>query len=89
MLTPLADRILVERIDAVKSSSGLLYIPECAPKDAMCKGKVISVGPKVKAKLKRGDLVAFSGRWDDLPEIHSLPKNYQMIREGDVGGVYA
>lgn len=87
MLTPLADRILVERIEVTKVGS--LYIPECAPKDAMCKGKVISVGPKVKAKLKKGDLVAFSGRWDDLPELHSLPKNYQMIREGDVGGVFA
>lgn len=87
MLTPLADRILVERIDATKV--GLLYIPECAPKDAMCKGKVISVGPKVKAKLKKNQIVAFSGRWDDLPGLHSLPRNYQMIREGDVGGVFA
>ena len=55
----------------------------------MSEGIVRGVGPKVKAKLKLGSKIAFSGRWDDAENATTLPRNYQMIREGDVGGVFA
>lgn len=85
MLKPLAGRVLVRRIDAVRS--GLLWLPEVADPEKAVKGEIVALGPKVRG-LKRGEMIAFTGRWDDLPPTHPLPKDYQLIREGDVMGIF-
>jgi co-chaperonin GroES (HSP10) len=84
-LQPIQDRVLVERI--TETRRGLLWIPEVAEPDKAARGKVLAVGPKARG-LKAGDEIAFTGRWDDLPEIHALGPNLQLIREGDVMGIF-
>ncbi|HPS55899.1 MAG TPA: co-chaperone GroES [Sedimentisphaerales bacterium] len=66
-IRPLADRVLVERLEAQAVTAGGIVLPETA-KEKPQKGKVISVGTgKVledgtvkKMEIKKGDIVLFT-----------------------------
>ena len=66
-IRPLADRVLVERLEADSVTAGGIVLPESA-KEKPQKGKVVSVGSgKVledgtvkKLQVKKGDIVLFT-----------------------------
>ncbi len=91
-LTPLQDRVLVERVEAVEKSAGGLYIPDTA-KEKPQEGQVVAVG-KGKRKedgtvvgpdVKAGDRVLFSKYAGNDVTIDG--KEYIIMREDDILGV--
>ena len=87
---PLADRVLVERIDEdVQKSVGGIIIPDTA-KEKQQKGKVIAVGKgKVSddgkltpLQVKVNDQVLF-GRYSGT-EVKVGPSDYLIIKEDDI-----
>jgi chaperonin GroES len=92
MIQPLADRVLIRRIDEQK---GLITLTD-APKGL--KGTVLAVGPGKRDEdgdfqptvVKPGDTVLFSSKWndlasdyyDDLP-LEADPKLH-LVQEADV-----
>lgn len=66
-LTPLGDKIVVERLSAEDKTAGGLYLPESA-KEKPKQGKIIAAGPgkildsgeRAELSVKEGDLVLFT-----------------------------
>lgn len=91
-LTPLDDRILVEKLGASDRTPGGLYIPDMA-QERPNKGKVVAVGHGRRDKKGRvrpldvqvGDVVLFT-HWAG-GEIELDGSTYLIMREGDVLGV--
>lgn len=91
-LTPLDDRILVEKLGASDRTPGGLYIPDMA-QERPNKGKVVAVGHGRRDKKGRvrpldvqvGDVVLFT-QWAG-GEIELDGSTYLIMREGDVLGV--
>ena len=79
-LKPLADKIVVERTQAVEKTAGGIVIPDTA-KEKPEQGKVISVGKDVK-EVKGGDEVLF-GKYSPT-EVKIDGKEYLLIKEEDV-----
>ncbi len=79
-LKPLADKIVVERTQAVEKTAGGIVIPDTA-KEKPEQGKVISVGQDVK-EVKGGDKVLF-GKYSPT-EVKIDGKEYLLIKEEDV-----
>ena len=91
-LTPLQDRVLVERVEAMEKSAGGLYIPDTA-KEKPQEGKVVAVG-KGKRKedgqlvpmdVKKGDRILFAKYSGS--DITLDGKEYIIMREDDILGV--
>ena len=91
-IKPLADRVLVEPLEAeTKTASGII-IPDTA-KEKPSQGKVISVGPGardndgklVALELKKGDVVLY-GKYSGT-EVKIDGKDMLIMRESDVMGV--
>jgi chaperonin GroES len=84
---PLADRVLVEPIQAeTKTASGII-IPDTA-KEKPQEGTVIAVGPgKVDepTTVKEGDKVLY-GKYSGS-ELKLDGKDYLIIKEGDILGI--
>ena len=86
---PLADRVLVEALEAAEKTAGGLYIPDNA-KEKPQKGKVIAVGPGkasdngtlVKPEVKVGDTVLY-GKYAGT-EVSVEGKDYLIMRESDL-----
>ena len=86
---PLADRVLVEALEAAEKTAGGLYIPDNA-KEKPQKGKVIAVGPGkasdngtiVKPEVKVGDTVLY-GKYSGT-EVSVEGKDYLIMRESDL-----
>lgn len=101
-LQPLHDRLIVKHLER-KPSSGLIIVRENEDMfDMVGDGKngehndnrrvgivsqVIQVGTSVRG-VKKGDVIMHTA-WNDLPAWLDAPKNYAIIREGDVFGHYA
>ena len=91
-LTPLQDRVLVERVEAMEKSAGGLYIPSTA-KEKPQEGKVISVGKGKRldgggvapVDVKVGDKILFSKYAGNDVTIDG--KDYIIMREEDILGV--
>ena len=83
---PLGKRILVERTEEVKKSSGGIIIPDSA-KEKPQMGKVVAVSKKVeeRGELKKDDLVLF-GKYAGN-EISIDSKEYIVMNIDDVLGV--
>ena len=79
-LKPLADKIVVERVEAVAKTAGGIVIPDTA-KEKPEQGKVISVGKDVK-EVKQDDEVLF-GKYATT-EVKIDGKEYLLIKEEDV-----
>lgn len=86
---PLADRILIEQVEAEKKTAGGIYIPDNA-KEKPQKGNVVAVGPgrisdagqTIALSVKEGDVVLY-GKYAGTEVSHD-GKDYIILRESDV-----
>jgi chaperonin GroES len=88
-IKPLADKILVERLEAKTKTAGGIVLPDSA-KEKPQRGKVVAVGPgKVmddgsvqKLSLKKGDVVLFTSYAGT--EVKIGEKEHLIMSESDV-----
>ena len=91
-IRPLADRLLVKRIDEEETTKGGIIIPDTA-KEKPQEGKIIAVGKGkldddgkvVPLSVKKGDKVLFSKYAGT--EINIEGEEHLIIREDDVLGI--
>ncbi len=88
-IKPLADKVLVQRIEAESTTAGGIVLPEAA-KEKPQQGKIVSAGPgKVlddgsvqKMQVKKGDLVLFTSYAGS--EIKLSGDEYLIMSESDI-----
>ena len=86
---PLADRVLVEPLEAAEKTAGGLYVPDTA-KEKPQKGRIIAAGPGkasdagtlIKMEVKSGDTILY-GKYSGT-EVTIDNKEYLIMRESDV-----
>ena len=91
-IRPLADKVLVERLEAENKTAGGIVLPDTA-KEKPQQGKVISVGPGKtledgsvkKMGLKKGDKVLFTSYAGTDVKIDE--KEYLIMSESDIMAV--
>ena len=91
-IRPLADKILVQRVEAENKTAGGIVLPDTA-KEKPQRGKIINVGPgKVlddgthkEMQVKKGDLVLFTSYAGT--EIKIDGKEYLIMDESDIMAV--
>ena len=88
---PLHDRVIIERIEERKTSSGII-IPETVSGEKPQRGRVVATGPGkmnnnqlTKLGVKEGDEVLF-GKYSGS-EIKLDNKEYLVMREDDIIGI--
>ncbi len=89
---PLADRILLKRVEIKQEKKGGIIIPDTAKEKPM-EGKVVAVGAgrvskdgsRIKLELKTGDRVLF-GKYAGQ-EIKIDDKDHVIIKEDEVLGI--
>ncbi|NOT34207.1 MAG: co-chaperone GroES [Candidatus Eisenbacteria bacterium] len=89
---PLADRILVRRIEEQEAKRGGIIIPDTAKEKPM-EGEVIAVGPgrmtedgkRVSIEVKKGDRVLI-GKYSGT-EVKIENSEFVIVREDDILGV--
>ncbi|MDO9694679.1 MAG: co-chaperone GroES [Candidatus Latescibacteria bacterium] len=87
-IKPLADRVIVEPMEAETMKGGII-IPDTA-KEKPQRGKIVAVGPgrvaedgtRVPPEVKKGDVVLY-GKYSGT-EVTVGDKDYLILREGDV-----
>jgi chaperonin GroES len=88
-IRPLADKVLIQRIEAETKTAGGIVLPDSA-KEKPQRGKVVSVGDgKVlddgtvrKLEVKKGDMVLFTSYAGT--EIKIDGKEYLIMSESDI-----
>jgi chaperonin GroES len=93
-IRPLADRILVRRIEEKETVRGGIIIPDTA-KEKPQEGEVIAVGPgrmgedgkRMEMEVKKGDRVLI-GKYSGT-DVKIDGVEYTILREDDVLGVLA
>jgi chaperonin GroES len=83
-IKPLADRVLIEPMEAETKTASGIYIPDTA-KEKPQKGKVVAVGPGTKDEkltVKVGDTVLY-GKYSGT-ELKLGGNDYLMMRESDI-----
>jgi len=88
-IRPLADKVLVERLEAESKTAGGIVLPDAA-KEKPQRGKVVSVGKgKVlddgtlkKIQVKKGDMVLFTSYAGTEVKIDG--KEYLIMNESDI-----
>ncbi len=84
-LKPLADRVIVESLEAEEKTSSGLIIPDTA-KEKPQAGKVLAVGPGKKKDepmtVKVGDMILY-GKYSGT-EINYETKTYLIMHESDI-----
>ncbi len=93
-IKPLADRVLVKRIEEEKQTKGGIIVPDTA-KEKPQQGKVIEVGPgrmtedgrHIKMEVKKGDKVLF-GKYAGT-EITVGDEEFLILREDDILAIIA
>ncbi len=91
-IRPLADRVLVRRLEAETQTTGGIVLPESA-KEKPQRGTVISVGEgkllkdgtRGKVQVKKGDVVLFTSYAGS--EIKVDGKDYLVMDESDIMAV--
>jgi len=91
-IRPLADKVLVERIEAESKTAGGIVLPDSA-KEKPQRGKIISVGEgksledgsRSKMQVKKGDEVLFTSYAGS--EVKLDGKEYLIMDEADVMAV--
>ena len=84
MIKPLADRVLVEPMEAETKTASGLYIPDTA-KEKPQEGKVIAAGPGKKdepMEVKVGDEVIY-GKYAGT-EVTVEGKKYLIVKQSDI-----
>lgn len=93
-IQPLADRVLVKRIEEEKQTKGGIIVPDTA-KEKPQQGKVVAVGPgrmsedgkRIKPGVKKGDKVLF-GKYAGT-EVSMGNEEYLILREEDILAIIA
>ncbi len=88
-LTPMGDRLLVERLEAEETTAGGIVLPDAA-KEKPIQGKVIAAGPGrrnddgefVALQVKKGDTILF-GKYSGT-EVKVDGDEYLIMKEDDV-----
>jgi len=91
-IRPLADKVLVERVEAEAKTAGGIVLPDTA-KEKPQKGKVIAVGEgklledgkRREVQVKKGDIVLFTSYAGS--EIKADGKEYLIMDESDIMAV--
>jgi chaperonin GroES len=91
-IRPLADKVLVERLEAENKTSGGIVLPDTA-KEKPQRGKVVSVGEgrllddgtRQKIQVKKGDEVLFTSYAGT--EVKIAGKEYLIMSESDIMAV--
>jgi chaperonin GroES len=91
-VTPLSDRVLVQRLTETETKRGGIIIPDTA-KEKPQEGKVIAVGPgrlmedgkRVAPEVKKGQKVLI-GKYSGT-EIKIAGEDFIILREDDILGV--
>jgi chaperonin GroES len=88
-IRPLADKVLVQRLEAETKTAGGIVLPDSA-KEKPQKGKIVSVGEgkllddgtRKKVQVKKGDIVLFTSYAGT--EIKIEGKEYLIMDESDI-----
>ena len=83
-IKPLADRVLIEPMEAETKTASGIYIPDTA-KEKPQQGKVVAVGPGTKDEkitVQVGDTVLY-GKYSGT-ELKLEGSDYLMMRESDI-----
>jgi chaperonin GroES len=88
-IKPLADRVVIEPLEAEEKSSGGIYLPDTAREKPQM-GKIIAVGPgktsdsgeTIKPEVKVGDKVLYA-KYSGT-DVTLDGKDYLIVRESDV-----
>ncbi len=88
-IQPLADRVLVKRIEEEQQTRGGIIVPDTA-KEKPVQGKIVAVGPgrmnetgkRIPLELKKGDKVLF-GKYSGT-EVTVGDQEYLIMREDDI-----
>ncbi len=91
-IRPLADKVLVQRLEAETKTAGGIVLPDSA-KEKPQRGKIVSVGEgkllddgtRKKMQVKKGDVVLFTSYAGTDVEIDG--KEYLIIDESDIMAV--
>jgi len=91
-IRPLADKVLVQRLEAETKTAGGIVLPDSA-KEKPQKGKIVSVGQGKmlddgtvrKLQVKKGDMVLFSSYAGTDVKIDG--KEYLIMSESDIMAV--
>lgn len=91
-IRPLADKVIVERVEAESVTAGGIVLPDSA-KEKPQRGKVVSVGEGKKDKsgklipmqVKKGDQVLFTSYAGT--EVKISGKEYLIMDESDIMGI--
>ncbi|MCB2193215.1 MAG: co-chaperone GroES [Deltaproteobacteria bacterium] len=91
-ITPLQDRVIVERLEEETKTAGGIIIPDSA-KEKPQQGKILAVGPgkvmengtKLEMTVKKGDTVLF-GKYSGS-EVKIDGKEVLIMREDDILGI--
>lgn len=84
-IKPLADRVVVERVEALEKTAAGIVIPDTV-KEKPEQGKIIAVGKEVK-EVKTGDAVLFSKY--STNEVKVDGKEYLLVKEEDILAIIA
>lgn len=88
-IRPLADKVLVQRLEAETKTAGGIVLPDSA-KEKPQRGKIVSVGEgkllddgtRKKVQVKKGDIVLFTSYAGTEIKIES--KEYLIMDESDI-----
>jgi chaperonin GroES len=88
-IRPLADKVLVQRLEAETKTAGGIVLPDSA-KEKPQRGKIVSVGEgkllddgtRKKVQVKKGDIVLFTSYAGT--EIKIEGKEYLIMDESDI-----
>jgi len=88
-IRPLADKVLVERIEAESKTAGGIVLPDTA-KEKPQQGKIVAVGPgrvtdkgvKVDMEVRVGDRVLY-GKYSGT-EVKIEGQEYLIVKESEV-----
>jgi chaperonin GroES len=91
-IRPLADKVLVERVEAESKTAGGIVLPDTA-KEKPQRGRIVSVGPgkimddgkNKEMQIKKGDLVLFTSYAGTEVKIDG--KEYLIMDESDIMAV--
>jgi chaperonin GroES len=91
-IRPLADKVLVQRVEAETQTAGGIFLPDSA-KEKPQRGKIISVGAgkvlddgtRKKVQVKKGDAVLFTSYAGTDIKIDG--KEYLIMDESDIMAV--
>ena len=91
-ITPLYDRVLIQRLESEQKSAGGIYIPDTAQEKTQLgavkcvgEGKMLNDGTMRPLKIKSGDTVLF-GKYSGT-EVKLDGQEYLILREEEVLGV--